>query len=80
MAHYRCDNNGISVYTHHDIEEIENADVTLCNRQAYSHNTSQQYMYVRFHTSAANGMRGFSRAEFTSYGLSIIIRNNCRQI
>ena len=65
---------------------VEDADIILCNNYtsgSYSYNTSLQYIYVRFHTNAegnAQNRSGFSTAEFTSYGLSIIIRSYSRCI
>ena len=72
MLYHSCDNGGISIYHHHDMKEIENADFTLCSNgtthisKSFSYNTTRQYMYVRFHTNAkvnAENMRGFSRIE-----------------
>ena len=50
----------------------------LCNNNtsgSYNYSINLQYIYVRFHTNAegnAQNMKGFSTAEFTSYGLSYV--------
>ena len=75
VIHCSCDIGGTSIYLDHNIEE---AVTTLCNPRAsssYSFNTSQQYVYVRAHSNVDTEKRGFSRAEFTSYGLFIVVRN-----